>query len=149
MKENHNKKKRLQIGLRRLYSTDSPSKEVLKYLSLDKESFREYINSKLLEGMTLENFGSVWGIDHIVPVELFDLNNEEDLKVCYNFINLIPMFNDDNRFKGGSIHFSSILLQKKLEKEKEKENHNKNILIKLLAKCEQEIVYRYDKYLLV
>ena len=147
MKEKHNKKKKLQIGIRRLYSTNNPSKEILKYLSIDKESFIEYINSRLLDGMTLENFGSVWGIDHIVPVELFDLNNEEDLKICYNFINIIPMFNNDNRFKGCSVHFSVILLKNKIKKEKEKSY--KNILLKLLAKCEEEIVCRYDKYLIV
>jgi hypothetical protein len=146
MKEKHNKKKKLQIGLRRLYSTKNPSKEILKYLSIDKENFIDYINSKLLDGMTMENFGPVWGIDHIVPVELFDLNDEDDLKLCYNFINIIPMFNDDNRFKGGSVHFSVILLNNTIKKEKVK--INQNILLKLLAKCEEEIVCRYNKYLL-
>lgn len=147
MKEKHNKKKKLQIGLRRLYATQNPSKEILKYLSIDKESFIDYINSKLLDGMTLENFGSVWGIDHVVPVELFDLNNEDDLRLCYHFINIIPMFNNDNRFKGGSVHFSVILLDNNIKKEKEKTNQN--ILLKLLAKCEEEILCRYSKYLLV
>lgn len=146
MSENHKIKKRLQIGLRRLYSTDNPSKEVLKYLSLTKEEFRDYINSKLLNGMTIENFGSVWGIDHVTPVELFDLTKEEDLKVCYNFINLIPMFNDDNRLKGCSVHFSIVLLENKLKKEKEKKNIE--LLLKLLAKCEEEKLCRYDKYIL-
>jgi hypothetical protein len=147
MKEKHNKKKKLQIGLRRLYATKNPSKEILKYLSIDKEGFIDYINSKLLDGMTLENFGSVWGIDHVVPVELFDLNNEDDLRLCYHFINIIPMFNNDNRFKGGSVHFSVILLDNNIKKEKEKKHQN--ILLKLLAKCEEEILCRYNKYLLV
>ena len=77
-------------------------------------------------------------MDHIVPVEVFDINDEDDLRLCYNYNNIMPMFNDDNRMKGGSIHFS-------LEKLK---SMPQNIHTKMLIKrCADAISSIYEKYL--
>ena len=142
----YNTKKKLQISLRRYYATNNPSKEISEFVNLSKEEFKNYINNKFIDGMNENNFGSLWGLDHLVPVELFDLDNIEELKICYNFLNIIPMFNNDNRLKGCSIHFSIIMLNRMLQKEGNK--NNVKIIEKLLFKCEEEKVNRYDKYLL-
>ena len=89
--------------------------------------------------MTLDNFGSDWGLDHIVPVDLFDLSNDEDLKLCYNFNNIMPMYNVDNRLKGASIHFSLVKL----------DSMYTNVYIQSLnERCINEINNRYVKYLI-
>ena len=41
--------------------------------------------------MTLENYGSVWQIDHCLPVASFNLLDENDIKKCFNCVNLRPM----------------------------------------------------------
>jgi hypothetical protein len=102
--------------------------------------------------MTMDNFGKIWGLDHIVPVDLFDLSNIDDKKLCYNFINIMPMFNNDNRLKGASIHFSL-----------EKLNHLKTVvdnlsasepmytfvyINKLIERCEVNKQLVYQKYLI-
>ena len=88
--------------------------------------------------MTLQNFGSVWGLDHIVPVELFDLASDDDLLLCYNYNNIMPMFISDNRMKGASVHFSLLKL----------ERMPMNLFVEQLKlKCENEIEERYNKYL--
>lgn len=139
---NYNLKKKYQIATRRYYINNSPSKEISKLISLDKKDFISYIDSFLIDGMNKENFGIVWGIDHIIPVEVFDLNNENDKKLCYHYLNLMPMFNNDNKFKGASIHFSLI----KLNRLKEKYS-NVYILDELIKKANYEIEKRYNKYL--
>jgi hypothetical protein len=135
----YNNKKKLQIAIRRLYSTNAPSKSVIDLIGIDKDGFIDHINNNLLDGMTLDNFGNEWGLDHIVPVELFDLTNEDDLSLCYNFNNIMPMFNHDNRMKGGSVHFSLVWL-----------NHiGTNVYLdKLKVKCNEEIIKSYSKYLI-
>ena len=134
----YNEKKRLQIALRRLYATNSPSKEILTFIGIDKQGFINHVNKYFLEGMTKENFGKIWGLDHIVPVDLFDINDEAEKKLCYNYQNIIPMFNNDNRLKGASVHFSLAKL----------ETMYTNVYIQQLKeKCLNEITNRYDKYL--
>jgi hypothetical protein len=141
----YNLKKKYQIAMRRAYATENPSKEIVKLLGISKEGFKEHINKFLLPEMKKENFGKEWGLDHIVPVELFDLTQESEKELCYNFLNVIPMFNNDNRIKGASIHFSleklKSLLAKKISEEDTK------IVNNLIIRCEQEIKFRYNKYL--
>lgn len=142
----YNLKKKYQIAMRRLYIDKAPSKEIVNLIGLDKNNFQEYVNKFVLAEMNVEDFGKTWGLDHIVPVELFDLENDEELKCCYSFLNIMPMFNSDNRFKGASIHFSRIKLVSLFDKEINEEN--KVILQKLINKCDEEILNRYNKYLI-
>ena len=89
--------------------------------------------------MSYDNFGKTWGLDHIVPVHLFDLSNEDDLKLCYNYNNIMPMFNGDNRLKGASVHFSL---------EKLNSMYSNVYIVQLKQKCYEEISNTYRKYLL-
>jgi len=135
----YNTKKKYQIALRRFYNTIAPSKELSSLVGIDKIGFKNHIDKYLVEGMTSENFGSSWGLDHIVPVDLFDLTNKNDLELCYNYNNIMPMFNSDNRLKGASVHFS-------LEK---LNTMDANVYIdKLKLRCNEEITRTYQKYLL-
>lgn len=125
--------------MRRLYSTRNNGNEITELLGIDKLGFIAHINKYCLDGMTIENFGSEWGLDHIVPVDLFDLNILEDKKLCYNHYNIMPMFNSDNRLKGASVHFSLVKLQ----------SMSTNVYIeKLKTKCNEEIIRIYEKYLI-
>jgi hypothetical protein len=134
----YNLKKKYQIAMRRLYKTNSPSKELTSLLGIDKDGFIEHINKSLIDGMTLDNFGTEWGLDHIVPVHLFDFDNEDELSLCYNFNNIMPMFLNDNRAKGASVHFSLVKL---------KSMYTNVCIEKLIEKCNNEIENTYEKYL--
>ena len=148
----YNEKKRLQIALRRLYSTGTPSKELIPLLGVEKHDFIKHVNYFLISGMTMDNFGKVWGLDHIVPVDLFDLTNQDDKKLCYSFINIMPMFNHDNRLKGASIHFSLeklINLKSVADSLSVTEPMYTNVYISpLIEKCEEQINSVYNKYLI-
>lgn len=135
----HKLKKKYQISCRRLLFNQSPSKEISKYIGCSPEFYRNYIRSMKFPDMTDESFGKKWQLDHIVPVELFDLEKEDDLKLCFNYLNILPMYSFDNKSKGMSIHFSEILLRRM----------NKSPIVdKLLEVCQTEISTKYDKYLL-
>lgn len=49
--------------------------------------------------MTFENYKTVWSLDHIVPQTAFDFSNEDEIMLCYNHRNLLPMFVEDNKSK--------------------------------------------------
>ena len=124
--------------MRRLYTTNTPSTEFITLLGIDKIGFINHIEKYRLNGMTKENFGSVWSLDHIVPVHLFDFDDIDDLKLCYNFNNIMPMFLNDNRLKGASVHFSLVKLQT---------SYTNVYIEKLINKCNEEIIRTYQKYL--
>lgn len=61
----------------------------------------DHLKSLLQPGMTMENYGE-WHIDHIKPVSLFDLTNEEQFQECYALSNLQPLWASDNSRKSNN-----------------------------------------------
>ena len=61
--------------------------------------------------MTLENYGSVWQIDRCLAIASLNLLNEKEMKKCFNWINLRPMYSKDNIIKGDKIDLRLYLLQ--------------------------------------
>jgi hypothetical protein len=40
-----------------------------------------------------------WKVDHIIPVSSFDLSDPEQVKVCFHYTNLQPLFVEENQAK--------------------------------------------------
>jgi len=78
------------------------AKKTKEILGLEIEDFRKYLEKKFKPGMTWENYGK-WHIDHIKPVSKHDLKNEEDIKRCYHYTNLQPLWAIDNIKKSNKI----------------------------------------------
>jgi hypothetical protein len=57
---------------------------------------RRYIESMFRPGMTWQNHGRVWQIDHVRPASSFDLTNPEQQRQCFHYSNLQPLFGDEN-----------------------------------------------------
>lgn len=60
---------------------------------------KKYLESQFKEGMSWENYGIEWHIDHIVPCSFFDLSNEDHQRICFNWRNLQPLWKKDNLSK--------------------------------------------------
>ena len=56
---------------------------------------KEYLSSKFKNNMSFENYGE-WDVDHIKPITLYDLTNIEQVKLCFNYKNLQPLYHIDN-----------------------------------------------------
>jgi len=76
------------------------SGHTMELLSCPMWSFKIYLESLFEVGMSWENYGTVWEIDHIIPCALFDLTKPEHQKRCFHFSNMQPLFVSENRAKG-------------------------------------------------
>ena len=70
---------------------------------------RQHIESQFAKGMTWQNQGR-WHLDHIMPCSAFDLTNPEQVKVCFNWQNLRPIWAKKNLRKGKKITHPQLCL---------------------------------------
>jgi|ERR1700674_385263 len=59
-----------------------------------------HIEKQFRRGMSWDNFGTVWEIDHIRPCRSFNLKQATQRAECFSFTNLQPLFVSENRSKG-------------------------------------------------
>lgn len=81
-------KRKWQIALRRYIIEERWASEYAPYFGLDARTFRSWIELQFDDETNWDNFSKSWQFDHIVPVAYFDLKDELDLRLCWNFINI-------------------------------------------------------------
>ena len=68
-----------------------------KLLGCSIQDFIIHLESTWQEGMTWENYGLYgWHIDHIKPVNTFNLENLEERVLCFHFSNMRALWAGDN-----------------------------------------------------
>jgi hypothetical protein len=75
----------------------------IEYLGCSMEEYIPYLEKQFTPEMTWDNYGIFWEIDHIMPIDSFDLNIEENLYKCFHFTNTQPLEKDKNRKKSNKI----------------------------------------------
>jgi len=75
-------------------------KHTIDYHGCTLKELRAYISKMFQEGMTWDNYGSCWHLDHIRPCSSFDLEQESEIEKCFQYTNLQPLFAEDNLKKG-------------------------------------------------
>lgn len=71
-------------------------------LGCTQEQFKQHIFSQFSGNMSWDNHGNgcnQWNIDHIIPINQFDLSKEEDRKKCFHYTNLRPMGRIENNLR--------------------------------------------------
>ena len=74
------------------------TKRSIEYLGCSAEYFKDYLQSKMVEGMSFENIH----LDHIKPVSKFDLSNTDELLNCCHYSNFQPLLARENMEKGNT-----------------------------------------------
>lgn len=88
------------------------TKKTIEYLGCDIETYRCYLESKFVQGMSWDNYGQ-WEIDHIVPVK-YNNPTMNDVISRLHYTNTQPMWKDDNAAKGNRF-ISFVLLPKPID----------------------------------
>ena len=77
--------------------------KTIDLLGCSHSFFRSWIIHQLYGTMTIENYGPVWQRDHCLPMGSFNLWNENDMKKCFNWVILRPMFSTEKNSKTAKI----------------------------------------------
>lgn len=107
-KRNKNPSDRLIINLRRrtLLALKGKCKSANTMVLLginDLEFLWKHLEKSFKPGMTRENHGKVWHVDHIIPCASFDLMDPDQQKKCFHYSNLQALFVHENLSKGSKI----------------------------------------------
>ena len=71
--------------------------------------YRKYLESNFDDKMTWKNFGTYWSIDHVIPLNEFDLTRSKDMELCLSWYNTEPLQNQLNKDKHTNIIFSQLI----------------------------------------
>ena len=71
----------------------------LQYVGCNFHFLKNWFEFQFQENMNWDNYGEYWEIDHIKPIDAFDLNEEEQLYEAFKYINTQPLKKEDNREK--------------------------------------------------
>lgn len=101
-------KDNLRARIQRAIKKESRSGSSLDYLGCSIPFLKAYLESLFTEGMTWDNWGKgkdKWNIDHIVPLARFDLSDLQHRALATHYLNLQPLWSDDNVKKGAFCDF--------------------------------------------
>ena len=74
--------------------------------------FKRWIIHELYGNMIFEIFGSLWQIDHCLPIASFNVLDENDMKKkCFIWVNLRPVYSNENNSKKAKIDYRLYLFQ--------------------------------------
>lgn len=93
------------IGHRILY-TIQKNDSTSSYLGASMKFAREWLEFAMVENKTgwgWEDHGSLWHIDHVLPISIFDHTIEEDKLICWNWKNISPLGRIENLVKSNKV----------------------------------------------
>jgi len=70
---------------------------------------KKWIEFNFDDKMNWENYGDTWHIDHVYPINQFNMSNELEKRICFNWKNLRPLNGKENISKSDDIKIDYIL----------------------------------------
>jgi hypothetical protein len=99
---------RLQIYLLVKSGFMIKTRRSIEYLGCSPASLKQHLESQFKPGMTWDNYGSIWHVDHIFPLRppkthSLDLKDPNVCARLFSYRNLRPMFGKENLSKSNKI----------------------------------------------
>jgi len=70
-----------------------------EYLGCTFDYFRRYLEVRFEHGMSWDNYGDMWELDHIIPCASWDFTKHFEHLCCWNYRNIQPLWKTENRLK--------------------------------------------------
>jgi len=111
------------------------TKHSVEYLGCSSHDYYKWI-FKYNNNYNLDNHGSVWHIDHVIPLSKFNLNIQEEQIIDFNWKNTMTLSWNENLTKNNKILKSQIEehIKKLVEYHKENKLEMPQVFIDLFAK---------------
>jgi len=74
----------------------------IEYLGCSTDDYINWISNYNSE-YSLDNYGTVWHIDHVIPISKFNLESEEEQLQAFHWINTMPLSSKENLQKNNRI----------------------------------------------
>jgi len=87
----------------KFYKGTLRSASMVREIGCDRDFFLRHITSQFTAGMTMENHGTVWHLDHIYPLARVDKDDLVQVRAAFNWRNLQPMFGPENFSKNDTV----------------------------------------------
>ena len=94
-----------------LCSKINKSKSSSIYFGETIENIKKWLEFNFDEYMNWENYGSYWQIDHVLPINCFNILDENENIICFSWMNLMPLPKILNLKKSDNIISSRIFYQ--------------------------------------
>ena len=78
------------------------TKHYIEYLGCSSEEYFEWMLEHNSE-FTLDNYGKVWHIDHVIPISKFNLDDVDSQMLAFNWRNTMPLSSKENLTKNNKI----------------------------------------------
>jgi len=78
------------------------SKSSIEYLGCSTDNYISWILHHTSD-YNLDNYGKVWHVDHVIPVSKFDLDNQDEQLLAFNWRNTMPLSCKENLQKNNKI----------------------------------------------
>lgn len=91
--------KNLRHRLRKAMLGETRGVSAVRDLGCSMPEFRAHIERQFMPGMTWENYGAGWHLDHIHPLALFDLSDKAQAAKACHYSNLQPLWASENQRK--------------------------------------------------
>ena len=83
------------------------SKRTIDLLGTSIDNLWNHLEKSFRPGMTKNNYGRVWHVDHKIPCTAFDLTKPEEQVKCFHFTNLQALFVKENLSKGAKLEWQN------------------------------------------
>lgn len=107
-----------ELHRQHIRNTLKSGKQAPEYLGCERKHLEKWFNFQLSmhSDMNMNNHGTYWHIDHVLPINKWNLALEEHKQLCFNWKNLMPLKIKTNISKSDSIDLVQIKeLDRRLE----------------------------------
>jgi hypothetical protein len=73
----------------------------INYIGCSVEFLKSWIEYQFLDEMTWDNYGTVWTLDHVIPLSRFNMNSTKEQLIAFNWTNMQPSY--DNFVKSDTL----------------------------------------------
>lgn len=90
-----NLRSRFKGALKKYLEIKYTGRDIFSLCSCSIEELIKHLENQFTNNMSWVNYGK-WHIDHIKPICEFDLRDEKQIKKCFHYSNLQPLWAEDN-----------------------------------------------------